>query len=87
MAVGLPSVVSDIAATRQLVDHEQHGLLAPVGDEQAIGSAILRLLDDAGLRARMGQAARARIVDNYSTEKVADRYEALFREALTGRSR
>ena len=87
MAVGLPSVVSDIAATRQLVDHEQHGLLAPVGDEQAIGSAILRLLDDAGLRARMGQAVRARIVDNYSTEKVADRYEALFREALTGRSR
>jgi glycosyltransferase involved in cell wall biosynthesis len=87
MAVGLPSVVSDIPATRQLVDDERDGLLTPVGDERAISAAILRLLDDAGLHARMGRAARARIVDNYSTEKVADRYEALFREALTGRSR
>ena len=83
MAVGLPSVVSDIPATRQLVDHEQHGLLAPVGDEGAIAAAILRLLDDAELRARMGEAARTRIVDNYSTEKVVDRYEALFWEALS----
>jgi glycosyltransferase involved in cell wall biosynthesis len=83
MAVGLPSVISDIPATRQLVDHEQHGLLAPVGDEGAIAAAILRLLDDAELRARMGESARTRIVDNYSTEKVAGRYEALFREALS----
>jgi glycosyltransferase involved in cell wall biosynthesis len=87
MAVGLPSVVSDIPATRQLVDHEQHGLLAPVGDESAIAAAILRLLGDDGLRARMGQGARRRIVDNYSTEKVADRYEALFREALAASRR
>jgi hypothetical protein len=31
----------------------------------------------------MGESARTRIVDNYSTEKVAGRYEALFREALS----
>ena len=82
MAAGLPAVVSDIPANRQLVDNGQHGLLAPVGDVEAIAAAILRLLDDAGLRASMGEAARARIVDNYSTEKVADRYETLFRETL-----
>jgi glycosyltransferase involved in cell wall biosynthesis len=86
MAVGLPAVVSDIPATRQLVDHEQHGLLAPVGDERAISASILRLLDNAGLRARMGEAARARIVENYSTEKVADRYEALFQDAMASAS-
>jgi len=82
MSAGLPSVVSDIPANRQLVDDGQHGLLAPVGVEDAIAAAILRLLDDAGLRASMGQAARARILDNYSTAKIADRYETLFRETL-----
>ena len=82
MSVGLPAVVSDIPANRQLVDDGQHGLLAPVGDEGAIAAAILRLLEDAGLRASMGQAARGRILDNYSTGKVADRYETLFRETL-----
>ena len=82
MSVGLPAVVSDIPANRQLVDDGQHGLLATVGDEGAIAAAILRLLEDAGLRASMGQAARGRILDNYSTGKVADRYETLFRETL-----
>jgi glycosyltransferase involved in cell wall biosynthesis len=82
MSVGLPTVVSDIPANRQLVDDGQHGLLAPVGDVEAIAGAILRLLADAGLRASMGRAARGRILDNYSTGKVADRYETLFRETL-----
>jgi glycosyltransferase involved in cell wall biosynthesis len=82
MSAGLPAVVSDIPANRQLVDDGQHGLLAPVGDEEAIAAAILRLLGDSELRARMGNAARARTVDNYSTAKIADRYETLFRETL-----
>jgi hypothetical protein len=30
----------------------------------------------------MGQAARQRVLDNYSTAKIADRYEALFRETM-----
>jgi glycosyltransferase involved in cell wall biosynthesis len=82
MSAGLPSVVSDITANRQLVDDGRHGLLAPVGDEQAIATAILRLLEDDALRASMGQAARQRVLDNYSTAKIADRYEALFRETM-----
>ena len=82
MSAGLPAVVSDIPANRQLVDHGQHGLLAPVGDVEAIAAAILRLLEDGELRASMGRAARARVLDNYSTEKVVDRYETLFRETL-----
>jgi glycosyltransferase involved in cell wall biosynthesis len=82
MSAGLPAVVSDIPANRQLVDDGRHGLLTPVGDTEAIAAAILRLAEDAGLRASMGQAARGRILDNYSTEKVAARYETLFRETL-----
>jgi glycosyltransferase involved in cell wall biosynthesis len=82
MSAGLPAVVSDIPANSQLVDDGQQGLLAPVGDEEAIATAILRLLGDAGLRGSMGRAARELILANYSTEKIADRYETLFRETL-----
>jgi glycosyltransferase involved in cell wall biosynthesis len=86
MSVGLPSVVSDIAANIQLVDNEVHGLHAALGSPEGIAGAIKRLLLDAPLRARMGAAARQRAVAGYSTDKVMDRYEALFAEALDARS-
>ena len=84
MSTGLPSVVSDIPANTQLVENETHGLVTTLCDEQSIAQALLRLLSDPSLRKTLGTASRRRVVENYSTEKVIDRYEALFTEALTG---
>ena len=78
MAVGLPSVVSAIPANLQLVEDGVHGLTVPFDSEEAIGKAFLRLFRDSGLRRRMGSTARQRVVDNYSTTKVIERYESLF---------
>ena len=85
MSAGLPSVVSDIPANAQLVDDGVHGRLTAVGDDAATAGALIGLFGDAALRARMGRAARQRIVENYSTGQIADRYEALFAEVLSGR--
>jgi glycosyltransferase involved in cell wall biosynthesis len=82
MSVGLPSVISDIPANVQLVENEVHGLHAALGSPDAIAAALHRLLLDAPLRARLGAAARQRILAGYSVDKVMDRYEALFSEAL-----
>jgi glycosyltransferase involved in cell wall biosynthesis len=80
MSVGLPSVVSAIHANVQLIDDGVHGLHAALRDESAIAAALTRLLRSERERARMGAAARARVLENYSTEKVVARYEALFEE-------
>jgi glycosyltransferase involved in cell wall biosynthesis len=82
MSVGLPSVVSNIPASTQLIDDGIHGLHVEVRNEAAIGEALSGLLADEAARSRMGIAARLRVVDNYSLDKVADRYEALFSDAL-----
>jgi glycosyltransferase involved in cell wall biosynthesis len=82
MSAGLPSVVTDIPANAQLVDAGMQGLLVPVGDEKQTADAILDLFRDGARRKSMGDLARRRIVDNYSLEKVADRYEKLFAEVL-----
>jgi glycosyltransferase involved in cell wall biosynthesis len=47
-----------------------------------MSGALIQLFRDPALRGRMGQAARQRIVDNYSTGQVAERYEVLFAEVL-----
>jgi len=82
MAAGLPSVVTDIPANSQLVDTGVHGILVPVGQPQAASEAIGRMMSDSVLRARMGEAARKRILDTYTLDRVCQRYEDLFRGVL-----
>ena len=83
MSAGLASVVSDIPANQQLIDSEIHGIAVPFDDEAAIGQAFSRLFRDRELRERMGQAARQRVVANYSTLRIVERYEALLSEVLS----
>lgn len=80
MASGLPSVVCDIPANRQLVDSEVHGITVPFGDDAATAAAFERLLADPDLRQRMGRAARESVLETFSIDRVTERYEALFQE-------
>ena len=82
MSSGLPCVVSDIPGNAQLIDPDVHGLYAKPGHVASAAGALAKLLRDRPLRARLGGAARQRILDHYSTDKVLDRYEALFMELL-----
>jgi glycosyltransferase involved in cell wall biosynthesis len=84
MSAGLASVVSDIPANLQLIGDEVHGLTVPWNDGNAIGAAIQRLLNDPDLRGRLGQAARQRACDNYSTERIVERYEELLAATIGG---
>ncbi len=85
MATGLASVVSRIPANGQLVEDGEHGWSAEVGSQDEIAAGLLKLLMDEGMRERMGQAARQRIVGNYSSVKIAERYEELLTIAAGGR--
>jgi glycosyltransferase involved in cell wall biosynthesis len=82
MAAGLPSVVSDIPGNRQLITADVNGWIVPQGDSLALAGEIVKLLSDPSMRARMGGAARQLVVENYATERVIDRYEKLFSEAI-----
>lgn len=86
MSAGVATVVSDIPAHTQLVDHDAEGLVTELGNEEAIARALLRVLDDPALRDRLGRAARQRMVENFSTSRVVDRYETLFTEYATGKT-
>lgn len=85
MSAGLASVVSAIPANLQLIDDGVHGLTVPWDDAQAIGEAFLRLFGDAEWAEKMGGAARQRVVENYSTERVIERYEKVFADVMATR--
>lgn len=82
MSAGIPSVVSDIPANLQLVDHGEQGMVARLKDSGSIAAGLSTLLKDPELRARLGRNARARVIETYSTAAVVARYELLFSELL-----
>jgi phosphatidylinositol alpha 1,6-mannosyltransferase len=60
MASGLPCVCADATGSRSLVVDGATGFLAQPGVAAAFAAPLLRLLDDAALRTRLGAAARER---------------------------
>ena len=66
MAHGRPVVASAVGGLLDAVEHDVTGLLVPPRDAGALRNAILRLLADPGLRARLGTAARERARERFS---------------------
>ena len=59
LAAGLPSVSMDMGGAAEILT-ESCGVLVPRGDVPALASALARLIDDPGLRARLGENGPAR---------------------------
>jgi len=82
MAAGVPVVATDIPGTRDLVLPESTGYLVPVGDRAAFARWTNKLLDDAALAKRLGQAGRRRVQRDFTVEKMVRCHAELYRELL-----
>lgn len=80
MATGVPAVVTDVGDSALLVG--ETGIVVPPRDPAALAQGILRLLADADLRRRLGDAARARVDDTFSLRQMAERYADLYRAVV-----
>lgn len=83
MACGTPVVGFGVGGIPDMVRPEQTGLLAPVGDVDALGAAIIRLLTDDSLRGRMGKVCREVALSEYTLEKQARAYERVYEGMVT----
>ena len=81
MATGRPVVASRIGGLIDLVCHEETGLLVPPGDATALRLAIERLINAPDLRARMGQAAKRRVLE-FQAQSVVPRIEQAYRQVV-----
>ncbi|MFL5615337.1 MAG: glycosyltransferase family 4 protein [Gemmatimonadaceae bacterium] len=77
-ASGLPVVSTNAGGVPAILEDGVQGLLAPVGDHEAIARQILRLLDDQALANRLTAAARASC-EAYTWEAIRDQWLALYR--------
>jgi glycosyltransferase involved in cell wall biosynthesis len=85
MACGKPVVSTDLPTGVPWVNrHEHSGLVVPPGDERALASALNRLVEDPVLRQRMGDAARQRVANEFTAERMTALTSALYRDVFMG---
>ncbi|MGH8883814.1 MAG: glycosyltransferase [Egibacteraceae bacterium] len=82
-ACGCGLVLTDIRGCREIGQHERHLLMVPPRDEQALTTAVARLIDDPPLRRQLGASATARARRSFDQRRVAEAsirtYEAVAR--------
>ena len=80
MACGVvPICLAMRSGIPDLVEDGVTGLVVPDRDEGAI-AALRRLAEDPSLRGRLGEAARARVVERYSVNAMVDGWDVMLRE-------
>jgi glycosyltransferase involved in cell wall biosynthesis len=78
---GLPIVSTDTCGMHDVLRHEENGLLIPIRAPGLLAQELERLLDDPGLRAKLGHTARSEAIQHYtwrqSAQPVREAYESL----------
>jgi glycosyltransferase involved in cell wall biosynthesis len=70
-AYRLPVVVARSGAFPEIVEHGVTGLIFEPGNAEGCAQALQRLIDDAAMRRRLGNAGRARVAAGFTIEKMA----------------
>lgn len=84
MSHGKPVVASRLGGIVDAVEDGETGLLLPPDDPDALGGALLRVIGDPKLAARLGEAGRERARKLFSWEGVARRHLELYAGAKSG---
>lgn len=82
MASGLPLVATAVGEVPTVVRDGVTGLLLPADDVARLAAAMVELLRDVEKRKRFGAAGRKLIADEYSAERMAADYLAVYGEAI-----
>ncbi|MCG3043531.1 GT4 family glycosyltransferase PelF [Streptomyces fenghuangensis] len=78
MSCGRATVSTDVGGVREAVG--ECGLVVPPRDPEAMARAALRLLRNPGERARMGEGARLRVIEQFTLRQTISAFRDIYRE-------
>lgn len=84
MMSGLPVITTDTCGMKDIIRHEENGLLIPMRSPEAIEHAAERLISDGDLRASLGTQAQRDALSNYTWDAVAAPIGEMYRRLCNG---
>jgi glycosyltransferase involved in cell wall biosynthesis len=81
-ACARPIVTTDVPGCREVVREGENGLLVPVRNAQALSAALLCLIKNSELRAKMGHRGREIVMEEFSSKKVIAQTLDLYKELI-----
>ncbi|MEW1632488.1 GT4 family glycosyltransferase PelF [Streptomyces sp. NPDC093801] len=78
MSCGRATVSTDVGGVREAVGDA--GLVVPPRDPEAMAEAALELLGDSPRRAAMGEAARLRVIEQFTLRQTIDTFRSIYLE-------
>jgi Glycosyl transferases group 1/Glycosyltransferase Family 4 len=82
MSAGVPVIASDIGGLREIIRHNENGLLAE-NTPLAFARAITALCSDSALATRLGAAGRRTVLERFTLECVVSRTMEVYRRVLS----
>ena len=79
MAAGVPVVASAVGGVPEAVSEGETGTLVPPRDSAALAQALIRLVADPALRARLGEVGRRRVEREFSLARFEREHLELYR--------
>jgi len=84
MWMGKPLLMTDVSGATDIISNEVNGIIVPRGNAELLSNQMLNLVEDSGLRSRLGLAGRSYVESNLLIQKVIGRYEASYQHAIRG---
>ena len=82
MGCGLPVIVGDVPAIRDVVSHAHTGWIVPPNSPGALANAIVHLLGHPKLAAELSIAGRQHVIAHFDWSHVAQRYAEILRAMI-----
>jgi glycosyltransferase involved in cell wall biosynthesis len=79
LAAGVPVVAEAVGQNREMIRHGETGWLVVPGDVDSFTEAVVRLLEDARLQERLGQAAAHDVRERFAWESLVETVERSYR--------
>jgi glycosyltransferase involved in cell wall biosynthesis len=82
LAAETPVVATRVGGVPDVVREGEEGFLVDAGDTDELADRLMRLSRDPGLRRRLGESGRGRVLKRYAVERLLDDVDRLYRELL-----
>jgi glycosyltransferase involved in cell wall biosynthesis len=82
MSTGLACAASEVGGNREIIEEDVTGRLFAAGDGDELARIIIGLAGDKHTRRRLGEAARAKVVEEYSQDLMLQRIATLIRNTV-----